>query len=675
MRRATAAESQRVSGNRFPRERQSVALFQFTLPSSLSLVLVSVLAASGPPSVSATEVRVPATALQAVSATDTSGVPRAMELFELLDRDRGRDPRAALQWGREALALLEGETAPELEVDVLAEMAWAHMVLGEYEEATSRAETAREKAGEIGYGAGSARAINNLGVIARRKGDPVTALAHFTASLSIQEKVGSMAGIATAYSNIGFVYSVDLGDFEAGLENNLKALGIRRAMSDTLQTAASLNNIGVLYLSMGRPEEAEDYLTQALDFRQRHGNEVQVASTLSNLGEAQLALGAPERALARFRPALEVRQKAGDQTGIAAAHRLIGAALLDMGEFDAARASLQEALADAERLGENRSLLRVHQSLGRLSQVQGHYREANRHFQAALEYAGAMSADHLVAELYGQHAEALEDQGDFPGALLAQKRFKSASDRVLNRQKAGRMAALESRERTRMLDQKQHDRELEDLRRQQEAVLRNAGLVLIVTLLALGLASERRRSAMSREMTEQLAKAAVTDPLTGLRNRRGFIELADHERARMRRAGQRGSLILLDIDHFKGFNDTYGHVAGDRVLEVVGRVLTSSAREEDVVARWGGEEFAMLLPDTAPAEAELVAERLRLTLSRQDHQVDGAPVRVTITVGVAEAEWDATIDQWIAAADQALYAGKNEGRDRVVVAEGANSTV
>ena len=597
------------------------------------------------------------------------GLKLAQALLPLVQEYRTQDPRQAVLWGEEALNLLESEPAPEVEVDVLHNKAWAHMVLGDYEEAQRLAEEAETLARDIEYEAGLASAINNQGVIARRLGDPVTAIRHFTESLGIRETLDDLDAVATSHSNLGFVYSTDLGDFEKGMAANNEALRIRVDLGDSTAIATSLNNIGVMYLSLGDYEQAEDHLEQARVLRESLANPVAIASTWTNLGEVRLRTGNPATALARFNPALSIRLEAGEQTGIAQSRRLIGAALTEMGDYEAALNSLTAALELSTRLGENRSLLRTHQALARLALRQGEFEEAERHHQEAVRFAEEMNAAHLLAELIGQRAELLEQQGDLAGAIAELKRFKAASDDVLNIQKAGRLAELQTKEGVRLQSEAELMAELAELEEQRRAVLRTSAVVLVVTLLALGLMSERRRSALGQELTAKLARAAVTDPLTGLRNRRGFIELAEHERARMRRAGQRGSLVLLDIDHFKQFNDTYGHVAGDRVLEVVGRVLSSSAREEDVVARWGGEEFAMLLPDTSPEEAEVVAQRLRNTFGEKKHEVDGDSVSVTVTVGVAEAEWDATIDDWIGAADRALYSGKTGGRNQVVLAE------
>ena len=129
-------------------------------------------------------------------------------------------------------------------------------------------------------------------------------------------------------------------------------------------------------------------------------------------------------------------------------------------------------------------------------------------------------------------------------------------------------------------------------------------------------------------------------------------------------------MIVLDIDHFKRFNDTYGHLTGDRVLREVARVLRRNAREGDTVGRYGGEEFVLLLPETTLENAQLFAERIRKAIERYGKRLQNLfpDLRLTISLGVAEARVELdTVDDAFARADRALYASKRNGRNQVNV--------
>lgn len=175
--------------------------------------------------------------------------------------------------------------------------------------------------------------------------------------------------------------------------------------------------------------------------------------------------------------------------------------------------------------------------------------------------------------------------------------------------------------------------------------------------------SERAR------MMDELRIRATTDALTGLNNRRMFQEKSVDLLALANRHDQPLSAIMLDIDKFKTINDTYGHAEGDRVLKAIAAACNKMARESDVVARMGGEEFAIMLPITSGEEAVGLAERLRVAISENnyDHDWDGGePIAFTISAGISE--WDPAdkkIDDVLNRADKALYRAKEGGRNRV----------
>ncbi|MEV6350814.1 GGDEF domain-containing protein [Actinoplanes sp. NPDC051851] len=166
--------------------------------------------------------------------------------------------------------------------------------------------------------------------------------------------------------------------------------------------------------------------------------------------------------------------------------------------------------------------------------------------------------------------------------------------------------------------------------------------------------------------------AAITDALTGLRSRRFFEQTLRQEAARSARHHQPLSVLLLDVDHFKRVNDTYGHGGGDRVLVEITHRVGDLLRPGDVLARYGGEEFAVLLPAAGEETARQVAERVRRGVAATPIEVgDGHAVRVTVSVGVAGMPAEPTIDALVLAADRALYAAKNAGRNQVSCAMAA----
>jgi diguanylate cyclase (GGDEF)-like protein len=188
------------------------------------------------------------------------------------------------------------------------------------------------------------------------------------------------------------------------------------------------------------------------------------------------------------------------------------------------------------------------------------------------------------------------------------------------------------------------------------------GLSFMLLLVALPPVILLQRSLMH----QQLAAAARTDPKTGLLNASAWQREADAEVSRALRAGAPLSLLLVDVDHFKRVNDTYGHLTGDDVLRALATELRQQVRESDVVGRFGGEEFTVLLPRTDGAGACRIAERLRSSTCMLNVAAAGNQISVTVSIGVAElGQHGHDLFELLAAADLALYRAKDDGRNQV----------
>lgn len=176
-------------------------------------------------------------------------------------------------------------------------------------------------------------------------------------------------------------------------------------------------------------------------------------------------------------------------------------------------------------------------------------------------------------------------------------------------------------------------------------------------------------AALRRKLEETRAEA-MTDGLTGIANRKRFDALLREGASHAMETGTPLTLLMLDIDHFKQFNDTHGHVVGDQVLRLVGRTLTECLRDTDVPARFGGEEFAVILRETELENAREIAERIRKRLNqkRVTRRASGEDIGVvTISIGAASYDYGEPMTTLVARADQALYRAKQKGRNRVVI--------
>lgn len=199
------------------------------------------------------------------------------------------------------------------------------------------------------------------------------------------------------------------------------------------------------------------------------------------------------------------------------------------------------------------------------------------------------------------------------------------------------------------------------------AFIMSAGVALIYEY------SRERAENDLLDTAEKLDRYARTDPLTGLSNRRDMLDQLSKEHYRYERSGHSYAVLVCDVDHFKSVNDSFGHEAGDAVLVQIAALLRDSLKHQDYIARWGGEEFLILLTDTTEAQAGHAAERLRCTVeNRTFESASSGAVTVTVSFGYAAIEDALSVEQLIHRADLGLYHAKSAGRNRVSHSTDAN---
>lgn len=188
---------------------------------------------------------------------------------------------------------------------------------------------------------------------------------------------------------------------------------------------------------------------------------------------------------------------------------------------------------------------------------------------------------------------------------------------------------------------------------------------IVIAFAAIGIISYYFRLA-SLSLEHELELLAHTDSLTGLHNRRRMQELLKQQTAMFSRNQSIFTLIFVDIDHFKKFNDSHGHSCGDYVLSETASLMKKNLRKGDVLARWGGEEFLIMLPDTDINGARIMAEKIRKAVAGNPFHLAGKSFSVTMTFGIAQHEIGSSIENSLKKADSALYEGKATGRNRVM---------
>lgn len=438
------------------------------------------------------------------------------------------------------------------------------------------------------------------------------------------------AGAARALRAIGHVYD-DLGDYALALEHHLQALALDEQHGAAASRANTLRTIGIVYSKAGDPRQGLDFYRRSLALSRQAGDREATARTLNNIGINLKNLGELEGSRQALDEALQLFEAAGTVAGQAGALSNLGLTLEKLGRLDESERCQRRAIDIAQRTDYAMARVKSWRGLGELLTQRGRLDEAAAALAAALADAEAMGArperafcHRALAELHkraGRGMEALEHFEAFH--RLDREVFNDASDRKL-------------------------------------------------------------RSLQIRHRVAELERQSFEDALTGLYNRRYFdAALADalHRAARER---QPLALALADIDDFKRINDRCSHIVGDAVLRATARLLRENCRAADVVARFGGEELALLLPDTDAAGAAQLCEKLRRAVAQFDWRSLHPELAVTLSIGLGAADaldgraTDATA--LLARADAALYRAKAGGKNRVEadapadIAAGAGAT-
>jgi diguanylate cyclase (GGDEF)-like protein len=415
-------------------------------------------------------------------------------------------------------------------------------------------------------------------------------------------------------------------------------------------------------------QKAVDYAYQLLDDGKQKTDLV-VAKLYTNITLATF-MDFPEKAAETARKALLFADKAGAMDVKVDALSLLGHCLIEMGSFAEALECLQQARSIVEKRALKEKKNQVYNDLARYYYLRGDLDRSWKCAEEALSFAkdrkifiGEYIAYTILHDICAQ-------RGDFAAADDYSQKIISLSrdrckDKLVQAQKA-QTIKYDLRVRDKEIELLKKEKALQELYLSRQTMI--TAFVAIGMLLAVGLAVAvwlaYRNNTRALRVEARLSRR---DPLTQLLNRRAMYEELENEVERWRRNHTPFSVVLADIDHFKGYNDRYGHDCGDMVLLRVAEILRTTLRKQDRVARWGGEEFLVMLPETDSAGAVNLAEKLRLRFEGMEFACYSERFCVTVSFGVAQYVPDVHIDATVKVADAALYRAKSAGRNRVEV--------
>ncbi len=433
--------------------------------------------------------------------------------------------------------------------------------------------------------------------------------------------------MATALSALSWIYHRELDNPQSlhrAIDSGEAALALldpprQRHLAGTVHF-----NLAGAYFASGRLSEASEHLARSRKSAEAIDDAVGIGFIDKMQGEIDLSAGHPELALPMFDRAKTVFQR-----------------------FEIPDMLLRASIGRSEAL----TGLQHHSAAQKeLDSVDALRRQLDN---AGLDVAYDQASLHL-----------LEVSREFEKALYMSKSLAAAQQRLVSEDH--RKAANELQER---FETRRNQAEILLLREQQETARSQRWLlVMTLTLSVVLLGGMVAYLRQQRRVRQRLASLAARDDLTGLPNRRSILETARHVHMARGKSNETACVAMLDIDHFKSVNDTYGHDVGDAALVMFSKVCGENLRDRDVLGRFGGEEFLLVLPGAQVSSLDAVFERLRAGLRAA--AVPGMPpdVRLSFSMGAASLEAGETIEQAIHRADEALYRAKANGRDRLTVA-------
>jgi len=491
------------------------------------------------------------------------------------------------------------------------------------------------------------RAAISSGQSYGEEGNFPMALTKIQGAATLARQSGNPMLVTIAFNSLAYLYN-QMREHEKGFEALKESYRAAESIDSPGRLATLKNTEYALSIDSGQVQRGLKALLAAIELERKINAGPMIATSLVNLSDCYLKLKDYRNALAAAQQALEQARLINAASSIATARVNIGQVYLAMGRLDDGKKSIEEGLAWYEKQGDKPNL------------------------QA------------LLAE-YG---EVLERAGDLQGALKAYHRERMLSNELFEKRRQKAMVELQEKyeadKRQRQIELLRQENQVKsteiDNRRLQQRVWWLLALVFALSAVIVYFLYRKVRQANAQleEKNQELKQQSVRDPLTALYNRRHFQEfMRGHQEVAQPEAGGEtvSALYLLDVDHFKHINDTYGHGAGDAVLREISDALREILRETDMIVRWGGEEFLAFLPAVPRNMLDDVAHRLLSGIPARSIDYQGIKLSVNVSIGFAPfplapggkpMSWERAVNL----VDMALYLAKGHGRNRAYGVQG-----
>lgn len=445
---------------------------------------------------------------------------------------------------------------------------------------------------------------------------------------------------ASALGVLAHVYDV-LGTYQNSLQIRLEQLKIVTQFENKLDMAEVLHSIGVAYARMDDHAISLEHYEQAYELKKElNASAESLGKTLNNIGLANRNLRILDKALAAHEKSVQVMEQAGSLFLTAAARANLARAQEEAGDVESAIGNYEKAMKIIEGTDNLYFVSEISRDYAELEVRQNNYEHARDLCESALKIAYQTGAKPEIFKAHQLLVTIYENLEKYSKSLHHMRRFHAVEKEVHSNEAEAQIHNL------RILHEVERKEQENRIYRLKNVELANA-------------------LTKAEELQHLLEKQSLEDQLTGLFNRRYLNHQLQLETDRAIRHDQPLSLVLCDLDYFKKVNDHFSHTVGDRVLSTIGKILKSNIRQEDVAARFGGEEFVLLLPQTTGEQARTVCEHIRQAIESYEWSSLAPGLSITMSFGISDLVSLEDHESMLHDADMRLYDAKNNGRNQV----------
>ena len=568
--------------------------------------------------------------------------------------------------------------------ELLVQLCLAHSYLGKYERALAACEELIELGRRENNYVALAKGLLRKGYIKYNQNE--LALSHQLiweaeriANVTSDVDLRMRAAISSAEAH------AEDGNFPRALEGMQAAVNYTRQHGGKAQLVVVLNSLSKLYATMREYKQGFDALDEAMALAASTVSPGRLAVLKATEYRLSIATGQMGRALKAQLAELDLQRQLGAHSAVPYSLVNLSDCYLKLRDYRRALAYGLQALEAARAINSENLMATARVNIGQVQLARGRVQEGKRSVEQGLAIFEKLGDKPQLQTVLAEYGDALERAGDPAGAIHAYHRERALSDELFEKRR--QKALLELREKYdadrkgRQIELLQRENQVKsaeiDNRRLQQRVWWLLAVVFALASVVVGMLYRKVRHANAQlhRKNLELKQQSVRDPLTGLYNRRHFQEFKrGYQPADQRGAGASGdemvsALFLLDVDHFKHINDTWGHGAGDEVLIRLSDSLRDILRETDMIVRWGGEEFLAFLPAIPRGSLDEVARRLLNGVADMPVAYQGTPIPVNVSIGYAPfplapggkpLSWERAVNL----VDMALYMAKGHGRNR-----------